>query len=36
LGDTLFVDPKDTKLITESELKNVVDVINKEEEDYRQ
>jgi hypothetical protein len=35
LGDTLFVDPKDTKLITESEWKNVVDVIKKEEEDYR-
>ena len=35
LGDTLLVDPKDTKLITESEWKNVVDAIKKEEEDYR-
>jgi hypothetical protein len=35
LGDTLFVDPKDTKLITESEWNNVVDAIKKEEEHYR-
>lgn len=35
LGDTLFVDPKDTKLISESEWNNVVDAIKKEEEDYR-
>ena len=35
LGDTFFVDPKDTKLITESEWNNVVDAIKKDEENYK-
>jgi len=34
-GETYFIDPKDAKIIDESDWNNIIDAIKKDNEDYK-
>jgi hypothetical protein len=35
IGETYFLDPKDAKIINESDWNNIIDAIKKDKEDYK-